>query len=58
MSLYIVKNGSVVVLGPTGERVTKKVGDELELSKEQAEKMDPTGHYLELKKAEKKSDSK
>ncbi|MBL8909867.1 MAG: hypothetical protein JNM17_04095 [Archangium sp.] len=44
--LYVVKNGSVVHLSSKGERVTSKVGDEIELTEKMAKKMDPTGHYL------------
>lgn len=55
MPRFTVQAGSVTVLidpkvvDPKEkgyERVTLKVGEELELTKAQAAEMDPTGHYL------------
>ena len=50
MPKYTVQNGTVIVpkdpKDPKGDRLTLKVGDELELTKAQAEKMDRDGHYL------------
>lgn len=52
---FTVQNGTVTVLKNPAitdpadkgfERVTLKVGAELELTKAQAAEMDPTGHYL------------
>lgn len=45
MPKYTVQNGSVIAL-INNNRVTLKVGDELELTKAQAEKMDRDGFYL------------
>lgn len=55
MPRFTVQSGSLVVLKDPKifdpkekgyERVTLKVGAELELTKAQAAEMDPTGHYL------------
>lgn len=45
MPKYTVQNGSAIAL-VGGNRVTLKVGDEVELTKAQAEKMDREGFYL------------
>lgn len=50
MPKYTVQAGSVTIAKDPkdlkGDRLVLKVGDELELTKQQAEKMDREGHYL------------